>query len=124
VTEENNFKPELPKEKVDIIYLCFPNNPTGTVFTKQELKKWIDYAKVNKSIILYDAAYEAFIEEENIPHSIYEIEGAKDVAIEFKSFSKTAGFTGVRCAYTIVPKQLRGYTKDGREIRINKLWNR
>ena len=124
VTEENNFKPELPKEKVDIIYLCFPNNPTGTVLTKQELKKWIDYAKENKSIILYDAAYEAFIEEENIPHSIYEIEGAKDVAIEFKSFSKTAGFTGVRCAYTIVPKQLRGYTKDGREISINKLWNR
>lgn len=124
VTVENNFKPELPKEKVDIIYLCFPNNPTGTVLTKQELKEWIDYAKENKAIILYDSAYEAFIEEENIPHSIYEIEGAKEVAIEFKSFSKTAGFTGVRCAYTVVPKQVKGYTKKGEEISLNKLWNR
>ena len=124
VTAENNFKPELPKEKVDIIYLCFPNNPTGTVLTKQELKEWIDYAKENKAIILYDAAYEAFIEEENIPHSIYEVEGAKEVAIEFKSFSKTAGFTGVRCAYTVVPKQVKGYTKEGEEINLNKLWNR
>ena len=124
VTAENNFKPELPKEKVDIIYLCFPNNPTGTVLTKQELKEWIDYAKENKAIILYDAAYEAFIEEENIPHSIYEVEGAKEVAIEFKSFSKTAGFTGVRCAYTVVPKQVKGYTKEGEEISLNKLWNR
>ena len=124
VTVENNFKPELPKEKVDIIYLCFPNNPTGTVLTKQELKEWIDYAKENKAIILYDSAYEAFIEEENIPHSIYEIEGAKEVAIEFKSFSKTAGFTGVRCAYTVVPKQVKGYTKEGEEISLNKLWNR
>ena len=121
VTAENNFKPELPKEKVDIIYLCFPNNPTGTVLTKQELKEWIDYAKENKAIILYDAAYEAFIEEENIPHSIYEVEGAKEVAIEFKSFSKTAGFTGVRCAYTVVPKQVKGYTKEGEEISLNKL---
>ena len=124
VTAENNFKPELPKEKVDIIYLCFPNNPTGTVLTKQELKEWIDYAKENKAIILYDSAYEAFIEEENIPHSIYEVEGAKEVAIEFKSFSKTAGFTGVRCAYTVVPKQVKGYTKKGEEISLNKLWNR
>ena len=124
VTVENNFKPELPKEKVDIIYLCFPNNPTGTVLTKQELKEWIDYAKENKAIILYDSAYEAFIEEENIPHSIYEIEGTKEVAIEFKSFSKTAGFTGVRCAYTVVPKQVKGYTKEGEEISLNKLWNR
>ena len=124
VTAENNFKPELPKEKVDIIYLCFPNNPTGTVLTKQELKEWIDYAKENKAIILYDSAYEAFIEEENIPHSIYEVEGAKEVAIEFKSFSKTAGFTGVRCAYTVVPKQVKGYTKEGEEISLNKLWNR
>ena len=124
ITAENNFKPELPKEKVDIIYLCFPNNPTGTVLTKQELKEWIDYAKENKAIILYDSAYEAFIEEENIPHSIYEVEGAKEVAIEFKSFSKTAGFTGVRCAYTVVPKQVKGYTKEGEEISLNKLWNR
>ncbi len=124
VTAENDFKPELPKEKVDMIYLCFPNNPTGTVLDKKELKKWIDYAKENKSIILYDAAYEAFIEEENIPHSIYEVEGAKEVAIEFKSYSKTAGFTGVRCAYTVVPKELKGYTKEKEEISLNKLWNR
>ncbi len=124
VTEENNFKPELPKEKVDMIYLCFPNNPTGTVLTKDDLKKWVDYAKENKSVILYDSAYEAFITEENIPHSIYEVEGAKDVAIEFRSFSKTAGFTGVRCAYVVVPKILKGYTKNGEEISLNKLWNR
>ncbi len=124
VTKENNFIPELPKEKVDIIYLCFPNNPTGTVLTKEEIKKWIDYAKKNKSIIMYDAAYESFIREKNIPHSIYEIEGAKDVAIEFKSFSKVAGFTGLRCAYVIVPKKLKGYTKEGKQISINKLWNR
>ncbi len=124
VTAENDFKPELPKEKVDMIYLCFPNNPTGTVLDKKELKKWIDYAKENKSIILYDSAYEAFIEEENIPHSIYEVEGAKEVAIEFKSYSKTAGFTGVRCAYTVVPKELKGYTKEKEEVSLNKLWNR
>ena len=124
VTAENEFKPELPKEKVDMIYLCFPNNPTGTVLTKEDLKKWVNYAKENNSIILYDSAYEAFITEENIPHSIYEIEGAKDVAIEFKSFSKTAGFTGVRCAYVVVPKNLKGYTKDGKEVSLNKLWNR
>lgn len=124
VTEQNNFKPELPKEKVDMIYLCFPNNPTGTVLEKEDLKKWINYAKENQSIILYDAAYEAFIIDENIPHSIYEIEGAKEVAIEFKSYSKTAGFTGVRCAYVVVPKELKGYTKQGEEISLNRLWNR
>ena len=124
VTAENDFKPELPKEKVDLIYLCFPNNPTGTVLDKKELQKWIKYAKENKSIILYDAAYEAFITEENIPHSIYEIDGAKEVAIEFKSYSKTAGFTGVRCAYTVVPKTVFGYTKEGEKISLNKLWNR
>ena len=124
VTAENDFKPELPKEKVDMIYLCFPNNPTGTVLEKEDLKAWIDYAKENKSIILYDAAYEAFITEDNIPHSIYEIEGAKDVAIEFKSFSKTAGFTGIRCAYVVIPKTVKGYTKNGEEIDLNKLWNR
>ena len=121
---ENNFIPELPNKKVDMIYLCFPNNPTGTVLKKQELKKWVEYAKNNKSIILFYSAYEAFITEEDIPHRIYEIEGAKDVCIEFRSFSKTAGFTGVRCAYTIVPKQLKAYTKQGEEISINKLWNR
>ena len=124
VLEENNFVPELPKEKVDMIYLCFPNNPTGTAITKKDLKKFIDYAKENKAIILYDAAYEAFITEDNIPHSIYEIEGAKDVAIEFKSYSKTAGFTGVRCAYTVIPKTVYGYTKQGEKISLNKLWNR
>lgn len=124
ITEENDFKPELPKEKVDMIYLCFPNNPTGTVLSKEELKKWVDYASKNNSIILYDSAYEAFITEENIPHSIYEIEGAKDVAIEFKSFSKNAGFTGVRCAYVVIPKELKGYSKYGKEYEINKLWNR
>ena len=124
VLEENNFVPELQKEKVDIIYLCFPNNPTGTGITKNDLKKFVDYARENKSIILYDAAYEAYITEENIPHSIYEIEGAKDVAIEFKSFSKTAGFTGLRCAYVVVPKNVFGYTKEGEKISLNKLWNR
>ncbi len=124
VTAENNFIPELPKEKVDMIYLCFPNNPTGTVLNKENLKKWVDYARENQSVILYDAAYEAFITEEDIPHSIYEIEGAKEVAIEFKSYSKTAGFTGVRCAYVVIPKALKGYTKEGKEMSFNQLWNR
>ena len=124
VTAQNDFKPELPKEKVNIIYLCLPNNPTGTVLDKKELKKWIEYAKENKAVILYDSAYEAFITEENIPHSIYEVEGAKEVAIEFRSFSKTAGFTGLRCAYVVVPKKLKGYTKKQEEISLNKLWNR
>lgn len=122
--EENNFEPNFPETVPDIIYLCFPNNPTGTVLNKEKLKKWIEYAKINKSIILYDSAYEAFITQEDIPHSIYEIDGAKDVAIEFRSFSKTAGFTGIRCAYTVVPKQLKGYTNKKEEISINQLWNR
>ena len=121
---ENNFVPEIPKERIDLIYLCFPNNPTGTVLSKKELEKWITYAKRNDSIILYDAAYEAYITEEDVPHSIYEIEGAKEVAIEFKSFSKTAGFTGVRCAYVVIPKALKGKTRDGKEVSINTLWNR
>ena len=124
VSEENKFVPELPTEKVDIIYLCFPNNPTGTVLKKEELKKFVDYAKENKAIILFDAAYEAFIEEKDIPKSIYEVEGAKEVAIEFRSFSKTAGFTGVRCAYTVVPKSVYGYTSSGEKISLNTLWNR
>lgn len=124
VTAENDFKPELPKERVDLIYLCFPNNPTGIVLDKNELEKWVKYARENKSIILYDAAYEAFITEENIPHSIYEIDGAKEVAIEFKSYSKTAGFTGVRCGYVVIPEELKGYTENGEEISLNKLWNR
>jgi LL-diaminopimelate aminotransferase len=121
---ENNFIPELPTTKVDMIYLCFPNNPTGTVLTKTELAKWVEYAKKNKAIILFDGAYESFITEEDVPHSIYEIEGAKEVAIEFRSFSKTAGFTGVRCAYTVVPKELKAYTKNGEEVELNRLWNR
>ena len=121
---ENNFEPELPKQRPDMIYLCLPNNPTGTVLNKNQLKKWIDYAKENRSIILFDSAYEAFITQEDIPHSIYEIEGAKEVAIEFRSFSKTAGFTGIRCAYTVVPKELKAYTEKGEEISLNKLWNR
>lgn len=119
VTAENNFVPELPKKKVDIIYLCLPNNPTGTVLTKAQLQKWIAYAKENKAVILFDGAYEAFITTPDVPHSIYEIEGAKEVAVEFRSFSKTAGFTGIRCAYTVVPKEL---VVNG--ISLNTLWNR
>lgn len=122
--EENNFIPPLPDEKVDLIYLCYPNNPTGTVLTKKELKKWVDYAHENESIILYDGAYEAFIQEKNIPHSIYEIEDAKEVAIEFRSFSKTAGFTGVRCAYCVVPLQAKAKDNKGRKHSLNKLWRR
>jgi LL-diaminopimelate aminotransferase len=121
---ENNFNPELPTQNVDMIYLCFPNNPTGTVLTKTELAKWVEYARKNKAIILFDGAYEAFITEKDVPHSIYEIEGAKEVAIEFRSFSKTAGFTGVRCAYTVIPKELKAYTKNEEEVELNCLWNR
>lgn len=123
-TAENNFVPALPTEKVDIIYLCYPNNPTGTTLTKDQLKIWVDYARKNKALILFDSAYEAFITESDVPHSIYEIEGAKEIAIEFRSFSKTAGFTGTRCAYTVVPKELMGYTKTGENVSLNKLWNR
>ena len=123
-TSKNNFVPELPKEKVDIIYLCYPNNPTGTTLTKEQLATWVKYAKENKALILFDAEYEAFITDENVPHSIYEIDGAKEVAIEFRSYSKTAGFTGMRCAFIVVPKELKGYTKSGEEVSINKLWNR
>ena len=120
----NNFVPQLPTEKVDMIYLCYPNNPTGTTLTKEELKVWVDYAKENKAVILFDGAYEAFITEENVPHSIYEIDGAQEVAIEFRSFSKTAGFTGTRCGYTVVPKVLMGYSEKGEKVALNKLWNR
>jgi len=123
-TAENDFVPSLPTTKVDIVYLCYPNNPTGTTLTKDQLKVWVDYALENKVLILFDAAYKAFIKEDNVPHSIYEIEGAKKVAIEFCSFSKTAGFTGTRCAYTVVPKELVGYTSKGEEASLNKLWNR
>lgn len=121
---ENKFIPELPDTKVDLIYLCFPNNPTGMTLSRQELKKWVDFARENKSVILYDSAYEAYIQESDIPHSIYEIEGAKEVAIEFRSFSKTAGFTGTRCAYTVVPKEVVAYTEKGEAYSVNKLWNR
>ncbi len=121
---DNNFVPALPTEKVDLVYLCYPNNPTGTTLTKEQLTVWVEYAKTNKAIILFDAAYEAFITEENVPHSIYEIEGAKEVAIEFRSFSKTAGFTGTRCGYTVVPKQLMGFDSKGEQVSLNKLWNR
>ena len=123
-TAENNFVPDLPSEPVDMIYLCYPNNPTGAVATKEQLKKWVDYAIENKAVILYDAAYEAFISDPEIPHSIYEIEGAKQVAVEFRSFSKTAGFTGTRCAFTVVPKELKAYAKDGTAIDVNPIWNR
>jgi LL-diaminopimelate aminotransferase len=123
-TAENNFVPDLPAQKVDLIYLCFPNNPTGAVATKEQLKKWVDYARENKAVIFFDAAYEAFIADPDVPHSIYEIDGAKEVAIEFRSFSKTAGFTGVRCAFTVVPRQLKAYTKDGRAVDVNPVWNR
>ena len=122
--EANDFVPELPSVPVDIIYLCYPNNPTGTVATRETLKKWVDYAKANNSLILFDAAYEAFISDPSIPHSIFEIEGAKDVAIEFRSFSKSIGFTGVRCALTVVPKQLMGTTPTGEKVSIHQLWNR
>lgn len=123
-TAENNFTPELPKEKVDMIYLCVPNNPTGTTLSKAELTKWVEYAKANEAIILFDAAYESFIQEADVPHSIYEIDGAKDVAIEFRSFSKTAGFTGTRCAYTVVPKTVMARTATGKLQPLNPLWNR
>lgn len=123
-TAENNFIPAFPEEVPDMIYLCYPNNPTGTTLSKDELAKWVQYAKEHSSIILFDAAYEAFITEEDVPHSIYEIEGAKEVAIEFRSFSKTAGFTGLRCAYMVVPKELVGYTENGQEISLHSLWNR
>jgi len=123
-TGANNFTPSIPNEKVDVIYLCYPNNPTGAVATKEDLKKWVDYALANDAVILFDAAYEAFITEAEIPHSIYEVEGARECAIEFRSFSKTAGFTGVRCGLVVVPEELMGTTADGSKYSFNKLWNR
>ena len=115
-TAENGFVPELPKEHVDDIYLCYPNNPTGTTLTREQLKVWVDYALQHDALILYDAAYEAFIQSSDVPHSIYEVEGAKECAVEFHSFSKTAGFTGVRCGYTVVPKTL--------PVPLNQMWSR
>ena len=124
ITAQNNFTAEIPSQKVDLIYLCFPNNPTGATATKEHLKAWVDYAKANDSIIFFDAAYEAFITDPELPHSIYEIEGARDCAIEFRSFSKNAGFTGTRCALTVVPKTLTAKAADGSEVELWKLWNR
>ena len=123
-SKENGFQPDFPKEKVDLIYLCYPNNPTGTTITKSRLKEWVDFAKKNNSIILYDAAYEAFISDSSVPRTIFEIEGAKEVAMEFRSFSKTAGFTGTRCAFIVIPKELTGYSSSGEKVSINQLWNR
>jgi LL-diaminopimelate aminotransferase len=124
VTAENNFTAEIPSQKVDLIYLCFPNNPTGATATKEHLQAWVNYAKVNGSIIFFDAAYEAFIKDPSLPHSIFEIEGARDCAIEFRSFSKSAGFTGTRCALTVVPKTLTAKAADGSNVELWKLWNR
>ena len=123
-SEENGFVAGLPKERVDVMYLCFPNNPTGVTLTKEQLKVYVDYARANKTLILYDSAYESYISEANIPHSIYEVEGAKECAIEFRSMSKTAGFTGTRCAYTVVPKQLVYPDSLGNEVRLRDLWAR
>ena len=123
-TKENNYVPDLPEEQVDLIYLCFPNNPTGSTISKAQLTQWVDYARDNNSLILFDAAYEAFIRDDSLPKSIYEIEGAKEVAIEFRSFSKNAGFTGTRCAYTVVPKECRAFDSQGGRQDLHFLWNR
>lgn len=124
MTADNGFIPALPDRKVDVIYLCYPNNPTGAVASKAALKQWVDYARQHKALLLFDAAYEAYITDPSIPHSIYEIEGARDVAIEFRSFSKNAGFTGTRCAFTVVPKTLTGTAADGSSVSLHKLWSR
>lgn len=124
-TAENNFVPQIPDRHVDMIYLCYPNNPTGTVLPKEELRKWVNFALRNDSILFYDTAYEAYITDPEIPHSIYEIKGARKCAIEFHSYSKTAGFTGVRCGYTIIPKELTAVTVDGKQrVNLNQLWDR
>lgn len=123
-TRENGYVPALPKSRVDVVYLCYPNNPTGTTLTRSQLKEWVDWANKNGALILFDSAYEAYITEDDVPHSIYEIEGAKTCAIEFRSFSKTAGFTGVRCGYTVVPKSLMGLDEKGNKVSLNSLWNR
>jgi LL-diaminopimelate aminotransferase len=123
-TADGGFLPEPPKEKVDLAYLCFPNNPTGAVAGRADLERWVAWARENDAVLLYDAAYESFITEEEIPHSIYEIDGAREVAIEFRSFSKTAGFTGTRCAYIVVPKSLKGSAADGSRVDLHRLWSR
>lgn len=124
INAENHFTAEIPSQKVDLIYLCFPNNPTGATATREHLQAWVDYAKAHGSIIFFDAAYEAFITDPALPHSIYEIEGARDCAIEFRSFSKNAGFTGTRCAFTVVPKTLTAKASDGSDVQLWQLWNR
>lgn len=123
-SKDSNFLPELPAERADVIYLCYPNNPTGTVMNRPELKKWVDWALENESLILFDAAYEAYIQDDNLPKSIYEIENAERCAIEFRSFSKNAGFTGLRCSYTVVPKSLKVRASNGEMISLHGLWNR
>jgi len=123
-TRENGFVPDLPERSVDLIYLCFPNNPTGATISKEDLQKWVDYARENKALILFDAAYECFIRDEHLPHSIFELPGAREVAVEFRSFSKSAGFTGTRCAYTVVPKECRAWTAEGKPISVHDLWLR
>ncbi|MBI2215815.1 MAG: LL-diaminopimelate aminotransferase [Candidatus Rokubacteria bacterium] len=123
-TAETGFEPPLPDRRVDLIYLCYPNNPTGAVLTRAALARWVDHARRNESVILFDAAYEAYIRDTEIPHSIYEVEGAREVAIEFRSFSKTAGFTGTRCAFTVVPKELQGRNAQGEPVSLNALWLR
>jgi len=123
-TEESGFLPALPERPVDLVYLCSPNNPTGTVAPKEELRKWVDWARAHESILLFDAAYERFISEDHLPHSIFEIDGARECAIEFRSFSKTAGFTGIRCAYIVIPKELRGKASDGSSLPVSQLWSR
>lgn len=123
-TAENGFYPDLPKEHADIIWLCYPNNPTGTALTREQLQRWVRYAQENQSLIIFDSAYEAFIQSDDIPHSIYETEGAKEVAIEIRSYSKTAGFTGIRCGYTVVPKELCGRNNQGGKTSLNTLWTR
>ncbi|MBO4369213.1 MAG: LL-diaminopimelate aminotransferase [Desulfovibrio sp.] len=123
-TKENGFVPDLPKKRPDLIYLCYPNNPTGTVLPKEALRMWVDYARKEQCVLLYDSAYEAYIVEDNVAHSIYEIEGAEEVAVEFRSFSKTAGFTGLRCAYTVVPAALSISDGKGGRVQLKSLWNR
>ncbi len=123
-TAANSFVPALPVDNPDVIYLCYPNNPTGTTLTRRQLAEWVEYAKAHNALILFDSAYEAYISSSDVPHSIYEIDGAREVAIEFRSFSKTAGFTGLRCGYTVVPKELKGIAADGTEVSLNHLWLR
>lgn len=123
-TADNGFVPELPSERPDVIYLCYPNNPTGTTLTRTQLRRWVEYAAANGSLILFDSAYEAYVTDPEVPRSIYEIEGAREVAVEFRSFSKTAGFTGLRCGYTVIPRGLCGVAADGRKVSLHSLWNR